>query len=135
MKYFQNPQTQEVAGFDETIPSQLPYMQAKIDAGWTDVTGSWPPGPTQKQTQDTLSSSITSALNDGAQQWGYDNIESGVSYVNSTNPQYKADAEALIQWRDTVWEWAIPKLATVQPGTPVGQFLADMPAQPAQPQV
>jgi hypothetical protein len=135
MKYFQDPNTKQVAGFDENEPSQIPYMQQKIEQGWVDITGSWPPGPTQKQTQDTLSSSVTSALNDGAQQWGYDSIESGASYVNSTNPQYVADANALIAWRDQVWEWAIPNLANVQPGTPVAQFLADMPDQPPQPKV
>ena len=135
MKYFQNPQTQEVAGFDETISSQIPYMQQRIDDGWTDITGNWPPKVTQKQTQDTLSSAVTSALNDGAQSWGYDSIESGASYINSTNAQYSADAKALIAWRDKVWQWAIPELATVQPGTPVGQFLADMPALPPQPKV
>ena len=135
MRYFKNPQTQQVAGFDETQASQLPYMQQKISAGWTEVTGSWPPAVTQKQTQDTLSSVVTSAINDGAQQWGYDSIESAVSYINSTNPQYVADATALIAWRDQVWGWAIPKLANVQPGTTAAQFLADMPNLPPQPKV
>jgi hypothetical protein len=55
------------------------------------------------------------------------------TYVNSTNPQYVADAKALIAWRDKVWEWAIPKLANVAPGTTPGEFLADMPELPPQP--
>ena len=43
MKYYKNKQTDEVFGFDETDPTQLPYMQTKIDAGYEDVSGSWPP--------------------------------------------------------------------------------------------
>jgi hypothetical protein len=135
MRYFQDTKTQQVAGFDPTEPSQLPYMQQKIHAGWREITGSWPPGPTQKQTQDTISASLTSALNDGATQWGYDSIESGVSYINSTNPQFAADAQALIDWRDQVWDWAIPRLNVVTPGTIPATFLADMPDQPPQPEV
>ena len=43
MKYYKNTQTNEVFGFDETEPTQLPYMQAKIDAGYEDISDSWPP--------------------------------------------------------------------------------------------
>lgn len=134
MKYFQNPQTQEVAGFDEAEPSQLPYMQQKIDAGWTDITGNWPLVPTLAETQTQLSAAVTMAVNKGAQKWGYDSIESGVSYANSANAQYKADAEALIQWRDSVWGWAIPALQAVTPGESAATFLQSMPQQPVQPQ-
>lgn len=135
MKYFQDPQTKQVAGFDETEPSQLPYMQQKINAGWKDITGSWPPKETKEQTQATCSSALTSAINDGAMQWGYDNIESAASYINSSNPQYVADSKALIAWRDQVWAWAIPKLNNITPGTTPAQFLADMPDLPPQPKV
>jgi len=43
MKYYKNTQTNEVFGFDETDSTQLPYMQIKIDAGYEDVSNSWPP--------------------------------------------------------------------------------------------
>lgn len=134
MKYFQNPQTKEVAGFDETVPSQLPYMQAKIDAGWTDITGSWPPAPTKEQNDMRLLGAVTPVLTKGARKWGYDSIESGASYINSTNAQYKADAEALIQWRDAVWVWALQAIKTAPANQTPEQFLQGMPAQPAQPQ-
>lgn len=133
MKYFQDPQTKQVAGFDENEPSQVPFMQQKIDAGWTDITGSWPPTETQKQAQDRLTPSVTSAINDGAQSWGYDSIESAVSYVTSTNPQYVKEAQSLSKWRDDVWAWAIPRLNTVAPNTTVGEFLATMPNMPSKP--
>ena len=133
MRYFQNPTTKQVAGFDETVESQLPYIQQAIDSGATEITGSWPPAETQVQTQDRLSATLTSAINNGAKEWGYDDIVSAVSYATSTNPQYVAEAEALTKWRDDVWEWAIPSLAAVTPGESAGQFLATMPALPARP--
>ena len=45
MKYYKNETNGEVFGFDETDPTQLPYMQVAIDAGYTDITGSYPPEP------------------------------------------------------------------------------------------
>jgi hypothetical protein len=133
MRYFKNTQTQQVAGFDETIPSQIPYMQQKIDAGWVEITGSWPPGETQQQAQDRLSSSVTSAVNDGAQSWGYDSIESAVSYVTSSNSQYVKEAQAMSKWRDDVWAWAIPALENVTPNMTINAFLATMPNVPSRP--
>lgn len=135
MKYFQNPQTKEVAGFDETVPSQLSYMQIKIAAGWADITDSWPPFPTKEQNDTKLLGAVSIALTKGAEKWGYDSIESGASYVNSTNPQYKADAEALIGWRDSVWGWALQAIKTAPANETPEQFLQSMPVQPAQPTV
>ena len=132
MRYFKNPANQ-VYGYDQNIPSQLPYIQKAIDAKWQEVTGSWPPGETQQQAQTRLSPSVTSAVNDGAQSWGYDSIESAVSYVTSSNAQYVKEAQAMSKWRDQVWAWAIPALNSVQPNTTVGAFLANMPNVPPRP--
>ena len=43
MKYYRNRETNEVFGFDEADPTQLPYMQEKIYAWYEDVSESWPP--------------------------------------------------------------------------------------------
>lgn len=45
MIYLKNIQTGEVFGYDESDDTQLPYMQEKINAGYEDVTGNWPPPP------------------------------------------------------------------------------------------
>jgi len=132
MRYFKNPANQ-VYGYDETVESQLPNIQKAVDAGWVEITGSWPPGETQQQAQTRLSPSVTSAINDGAQSWGYDSIESAVSYVTSSNPQYVKEAQAMSKWRDDVWAWAIPRLASVAPNTTVGGFLSNMPNVPPKP--
>jgi hypothetical protein len=45
MKYYQNPKTKEVFGYDETYVNDEPLIQEAIANGWDDLTGSWPPAP------------------------------------------------------------------------------------------
>ena len=45
MRHFKNPTSGKVHGYDETVPSQLPYMDIAIKDNWTEVTGNWPPPP------------------------------------------------------------------------------------------
>jgi hypothetical protein len=47
MRYFQN--AGKTYGYDETVPSQLPYIDKAISAGWIEVTGSWPHAPTSAE--------------------------------------------------------------------------------------
>ena len=54
------------------------------------------------------------------------------SYVSSTNPQWAAEAQAFVAWRDAVWAYSYTELAKVQAGereqpTPE-DFLTDLPA-------
>jgi hypothetical protein len=69
-----------------------------------------------------------------AQSWGYDSFISAVSYVNSTNAQFKADAEALIKWRDDCWSKAYTIEAGTLPAT-ADAFVALLPAAPIKPVV
>ena len=134
MRYFKDTMGQ-VHGYDETIPAFEPYIEKAIENKWKEVTGSYPPSETKAQAQTRLSPSITSAINDTAHQWGYDDIVSAISYITSTNPQYVAEAQALLKWRDQVWAWATTALNKVIPGETAGQFLADMPNPPSKPTV
>ena len=52
-------------------------------------------------------------LDQVAQSWGYNSFDTPASYANSTNAQFKADAEALIKWRDIYWLQAY----TIEAGT------------------
>lgn len=134
MRYFKDTKN-DVYGYDETLDSQLPYIQDAVSAGWQEITGSWPPPESETQLQKRLEAVVGSAINEGAAQWGYDSIESAVSYVNSENPQYVAEARALSKWRDTVWDWAIPQFSLAKPGETVGGFLANMPDFPQRPEI
>jgi hypothetical protein len=93
------------------------------------------PSPKKADTIAIITREIGSILDQGAKAWGYDSIVSAVSYSASTNFQYAADARALIEWRDAVWQWAIPLLDNVVAGQDVSAFLADIPQQPNQPVV
>lgn len=56
MRYFQNPENQEVYGYDET---QMPLIAAAVQAKWVEITGNWPPPLTPEQ---QLASVVSSAL-------------------------------------------------------------------------
>ena len=45
MRYFKNPTSGKVHAYDETVPSQIPYMDIAIADNWVEVTGNWPPPP------------------------------------------------------------------------------------------
>lgn len=73
-------------------------------------------------------------LDEIAQEWGYSSIVSAVSYANSTNAQFKADAEALIAWRDNLWQEAYTIEKGALPAT-ADAFLAMLPSAPEKPVV
>lgn len=91
------------------------------------------PVPSKEETIAIINSAIQSALDSGAQNWGYESIVSAASYYGSTNAQYNADASVLMLWRDNVWGWAYPKYPLVKPGETPTEFMVDMPVQPPKP--
>jgi hypothetical protein len=52
------------------------------------------------------------------------------SYVSSTNPQWSAEAQAFVAWRDLVWAYAYAELDKVMTGQrtqpTVEEFLAEI---------
>jgi hypothetical protein len=57
---------------------------------------------------ETFKKDIDSKVNDlllsTAQSRGYSSVNSIISYVVSSNVQWKAEADAFVAWRDQVWE-------------------------------
>ena len=94
-----------------------------------------PPSPNKDQTIVILTAAVQQALDKGALAWGYDSIVSAASYSSSSNPQYAADAKALIDWRDATWAWAYPAMDKAPDGMDPIIFLQGMPNQPKQPTV
>ena len=66
-----------------------------------------------------------------AQQRAYDSGVTCSSYVNSTNPDWAAQAATFIAWRDAVWSYAFTELAKVEGGArpqpSVAEILAELP--------
>lgn len=83
-------------------------------------------------TESEAAAAVQNALDAKAKEYNYDSVFTAATYAASTNPMFKADADAFIAWRDTVWVWAYGKLAQIQAGTlakpPFNELLSDMPA-------
>lgn len=75
---------------------------------------------------------IQSLIDAKASERQYDSGATLASYVNSTVPEWAAEAEAFVVWRDQVWAYALTELAKVQSGErpqpSVDEFLAELPA-------
>jgi len=94
--------------------------------------------PTPEQMRKMCSDAIDQHLDAFAQAWGYKTLERAAGYANSTNPKFKAEANALVAWRDAVWEFSEQMdaaiLAGIQPAPEsVEAFIATLPAAPARP--
>jgi len=133
MKYYENPQNQ-VYAFDETDPTQVPLIEEAIKNGWLDISASYPIAPTKEQTIFLYEGVAQQNLDDVARSWGYSSMNTAVTYANSTNAQFKADAEALIAWRDKYWTKAYTIEAGTLPAT-AEAFVGLLPKAPKQPVV
>lgn len=75
---------------------------------------------------------IVAHLDTKAQERRYDNAVSIATYVGSTNPQWAAEAEAFVAWRDAVWAYSYAELDKVlagqRPQPTVEEFLGELPA-------
>ena len=59
---------------------------------------------------------IKVAMDNKARERMYDNSISIATYVSSTNPAWKGEADAFVAWRDDVYVYALGILAQVQGG-------------------
>lgn len=91
-----------------------------------------PPAPDREQTIAQYEAAAQENLDSVAKQWGYASIVAAVSYANSTNDQYKADALALISWRDAYWAKAYEIESGTLPKT-AAEFVALLPKAPSKP--
>lgn len=89
-----------------------------------------PPAPTPMDIVVAQEIVVRQYLNAGAAQRHYDSITTVCSYSTSTNPQFKADADACIPWRDACWEQYIIYSLSVDAGAlPLSdqELIADLP--------
>lgn len=71
-------------------------------------------------------------INETAKQKSYSSAVSCASYVNSTNPQWTAEARTFIQWRDIALAYAYDYFNQAQsgeiPNPNINDFIAGVPA-------
>ncbi|MGF7005786.1 hypothetical protein [Aminobacter sp. BE322] len=81
---------------------------------------------------DDYKKAIVALLDAKARERRYDNAVSISTYVNSTNPQWVAEASVFVAWRDEVWAYAYAELDKVtnglRPQPTVEDFLAELPS-------
>lgn len=79
-----------------------------------------------------ITDNVQIMLDTAAQSRGYDNMFTMISYLNSTNLYFKAEAEVGLLWRDEVWNKCLELQTAVANGTlvisTVEQFMAELPA-------
>lgn len=92
------------------------------------------PAPTKEEKIIQYEAAAQANLDSVAQSWGYRDLVTAASYAASTNAQFKADAEALIAWRDAYWVKAYSLEAGKLPAT-AAEFVAKLPVAPSQPTV
>lgn len=61
------------------------------------------PGPTFDEILAAVTPAVQMWMDNTARQKGYDGVVSCATYVTSGVPAFKADADAIIAWRDAVW--------------------------------
>lgn len=72
--------------------------------------------PSDEDRQRNLEQHIQQHIDRKAQEKDYDNALSAISYINSSNLNWKFEAQAFAKWRDDVWMKAQEILEEVQAG-------------------
>lgn len=93
--------------------------------------------PAPPLTETACIAAIQAVLDRHAQAWGYDSIFTGSTYAVSRKPKWRAEGQALADWRDDVWDKGYEIMAEVQAGrrsiTSIPDLLALLPAAPDRP--
>jgi hypothetical protein len=98
-----------------------------------------PQPDTPQQIIACLTAAIQRRLDEAAQSRGYDSILSAVTYIDSSVPQFAADAREFIDCRDDTWATATQIMGEAMAGKrPVpteAELMALLPAVPEEPKV
>jgi hypothetical protein len=89
--------------------------------------------PSDPPSVDQYTAAVQAWLDDTAEERNYDHILSACSYVTSTNPQFQAEGQACVAWRDAVWASCYQIMGEVMAGNRVapattGDLIAELPA-------
>ncbi|MEO4000302.1 hypothetical protein [Mesorhizobium sp. CAU 1732] len=98
----------------------------------TIVTAAQRQAEAQAATIEAFRSAIQSHVDEAARSRRYDSGFALASYVASTNPEWAAEAQVFVAWRDAVWLYAYAELDKVMAGEreapTVAGFITELPA-------
>lgn len=103
----------EIWWIDHSTPFKIQELGNPLDLNYSKTQ---PEKPPYIPTIQDYSNSIQQHIDATAKAKQYNDAVSLVSYVNSTNTQWKSEAETFIAWRDSVWSYAFDELQKVQQG-------------------
>ena len=88
------------------------------------------PEPTPQELIAALLVTIQEYIDSKAQAKGYDNANSCISYLTSSNPTWAADATSMRNWRDAVWGFCYANQSSADPSITWDKLLPLLPAAP-----
>lgn len=105
-----------------------------VAIGWSYISGEFHAPTPVSQASPTVNDFryiIQALVDETANERQYDSGVTLASYVNSTIPQWAAEAQAFVAWRDAVWLHALTELDKVQSGArsqpTIEDFIAELP--------
>lgn len=131
---FVNEQGIYLFSFDGEVTSppgatEVPTAPEHAQQIWDFVAQEWGPIP---PTISDYEDAIQAHIDDAARSKLFRDGVTLASYTASTNPQWAAEAQAFVAWRDQVWADAYQELARVQGGEreqpTVGEIIDELPA-------
>ena len=104
-----------VAEESQPQAGQMLYQIQRVDGAWKQVwyADNTPVVGKVNIIKDRINTQIKMHLDMSARDGGYDDIVTAVSYKDSTNPQFSADAMRFIQLRDSYWAAVIEVLTNI----------------------
>lgn len=128
-----NEESKECIVINQVEAETLGWSKYDLEVGYNGkfyLEGYTPVQPVS-ELQTMFTNIVQDHLDSKAQERHYDDIFTAISYVNSSDPVFAAEASALLLWRDKVWRLCYTMLddvkAGVRPIPSATELLAELP--------
>ena len=120
-----------IDGVEMAVPDDIANRYRQMLAEWEAQGNTIEPYVPPPPTLEDYERAIQALIDATAREKKYGDGKSCATYINSTNPQWAAEAAAFVAWRDAVWAYAFTELDKVQQELraqpTVEEFLLELP--------